>query len=99
MSKRAAPKDPATMTAGEINKALDKLDARRSINDQAFIDAGRGHERPTDSEHKTDPLSVESKAIYEARWPLVNEIMRRYGPGAPSRLPVGRGFGPIKNRW
>jgi hypothetical protein len=88
-----AAKKPSTMTAGEINKELDRLDARSRKNTEAFIAAGRGHERPTDYQRKTDPLSVEANAIADRRGWLHAEISRRYGPGAPSRLPT-RGFGP-----
>ena len=84
------------MSPGEINRALDTLDKRRAKNTAAFIEAGRGHERPTDYAAKGDPLSVEARAIADRQNDLRREIARRYGPGAPSRLPRGRGFGPLK---
>lgn len=87
-------KDPFRMTAGEINRELDRLDAKSSKNTRAFIDAGRGHERPSDYLDKTDKLSREARAIYDRQNDLHHEIARRYGPGAPRRLP--RGFGPIR---
>jgi hypothetical protein len=89
-------KDPAVMTAGEINKELDKLDLLSSKNTDAFIEAGRGDERPSDYRHKGDPLSLEANALTDRRGRLHNEIERRYGPRAPRRLPTGRGFGPIR---
>ena len=92
---RAAMPDPATMTAGQINKALDRLDAERSENTRAFIDAGRGYERPSEYLLMTDPLALEARRIFAAQDALRREIGRRYGPGAPYRLPT-RGFGPVK---
>jgi hypothetical protein len=83
-----APKKPATMSATEINRELDRLDARRAKNTEAFIDAGRGHERPSDYLSKSDPLSREARAIYDRQSALQTEIALRYGPGAPSRLPT-----------
>jgi hypothetical protein len=82
-------KDPALMTASEINRELDRLDARRSRNTDAFIAAGRGEERPSEYLTKDDPLSLEARAIYDRSGALRREIERRYGPGAPSRLPRG----------
>src|SRR5262245_1696178 len=91
---KASAKEPTTMTAGEINKALDKLDAQDSALTQEFIDAGRGNERPSDIRKKTDPLATRYKALQEQRSKFRIEIELRYGPGAPSRLP--KGFGPRK---
>lgn len=85
-------RDPASMTASEINRELDRIDARRSRNTDAFIVAGRGEERPSEYLAKDDPLSLEARAIHERASALRAEIARRYGPGAPSRLP--RGYGP-----
>ena len=88
------PKDPATMTASEINKALDKLDKERSAITDEFINTGRGHERPSDYLKLSDPLSLRARDNFDAYTAIRNEVERRYGPGAPSRLP--KGFGPIK---
>ena len=87
----------AEWSASKINKALDALDRRGSKNGDAFILAGRGHERPSEYLEKGDPLSKEAKAIFQDRNILRDEIERRYGPRAPSRLP--RGFGPLKGWW
>ena len=43
------PKPASQMTAGELNKALDKIDAQDSKLTQAFISAGRGNERASES--------------------------------------------------
>ncbi len=86
-------KDPEFMTASEINKELDKLDARSSKNTDDFIAAGRGHERPSEYLRQADPLSMEARRISDRQSSLRIEIERRYGPRAPSRLP-SRGFGP-----
>src|SRR5579859_578445 len=83
------------MTAGQINKALDKIDAEDSkLTDQMIAD-GRGYERPSEYLNKTDPLSRKIKANHDKRMELQIEMGRRYGPGVPSRLP--KGFGPIKS--
>ena len=95
----SSSKDVSQWTAGQINFALDRLDVRSSSNTRAFIDAGRGYERPSDYMHKDDELSREARAIFEERSALRREIEFRYGPGAPSRLPPGRGFGPRKGRY
>ena len=86
MSK--APKDPKTMTPGEINKELDRLRERDSKNTRAFIEAGRGHERPSEYLKQTDPLSLEARSIFDRRTALMNEIERRYGPGMCGSCPV-----------
>ena len=85
---------PETMTAGQINRALDRLEADSSRLNQRFIDAGRGHERLGDILEMTDALALEYRAVSDQIRALRWEIERRYGPGAPSRLP--RGFGPIR---
>ncbi len=84
----------ASWPASKINAMLDRLDRLSSRNGDAFIAAGRGHERPSDYEDKEDVLSRAAVAIFRARSVLRHEVERRYGPGAPSRLP--RGFGPIR---
>ena len=92
--------DPTTMTAGQINKELDKLDAQDSQLGQLMlmlmIDSERGYERPSDYRDKTDALSVELRRLADRRMALHIERDLRYGPGAPPRLPLGRGFGPRK---
>lgn len=91
---KVSRKDPAVMTAGEINKELDKLGEQRDRLGQQMIDAGRGHERPSEWLRLNDPLSIELRNNSDRRDKLRNEIARRYGPGAPTRLP--KGFGPIR---
>jgi len=88
---------PAAMTAGAINKELDKLDERNSILGQMMIDAGRGFERPSEYLKQDDHLSSELRHISDRRTSLRIEIESRYGPGAPRRLPIGRKtkFGPL----
>ncbi len=85
---RVSGTDPTTMSAGAINKELDRLDERNSELTQRMIDAGRGHERPSDYLHKMDPLSSEINEISDRRMSLRIEIEGRYGPGAPRRLPA-----------
>jgi hypothetical protein len=88
-------KDPATMTAGAINKERDKLRLMRSALTDEFIAAGRGHERPSDQESMSDLLVLRSRAV-DARYDaLSTEVEHRYGPRARylDSLPT-RGFGP-----
>jgi 2'-5' RNA ligase len=82
-------KDPGTMRGAEINRELDALEARSSRNTTAFIDAGRGSEKPSDYLGKDDPLSREARAIYDRTSELRGEIEARWGPGHPSRVPPG----------
>ncbi len=85
---------PSEMTAGQINKALDKIDDEISRINEEMIDAGRGDERASKTWKKSDPLAMKWRAASEKRTALRNEAERRYGPGAPRHLP--RGFGPLK---
>ncbi len=91
---RSNPKSPSLMTAGEINKALDRIDAASSKLTSEFIAAGRGHERPSEYLKMNDPLANRAKELFNQRSALQMEKELRYGPGAPSRLP--KGFGPRK---
>ena len=76
------------MTAGQINKALDKLDRQsRKIGDR-LIAAGRGNECPSERRDKTDSLSVKSREVADAAFNLRYEIKRRYGSDI-HRLPSG----------
>lgn len=95
-SSGGGSKDPKTLTAGQINRELDKLDAVDSKIAQDMIDAGRGLEKPTETRTKDDPLSRRFQAAADRRGALRNEIEARYGPNAPYRLP-SRGFGPIRS--
>jgi hypothetical protein len=79
--------DPKTMAASQINKELDKLSEQSSKLGQEMIDAGRGHERPSEYLKMTDPLSIELRKNSDRRQALRAEIAVRYGPDAPSRLP------------
>ena len=94
MSKLPDTSKVACMTASQINKALDRIDKIRSKITDEFIATGRGHELPSETRHKTDPLALRSLEVQEAQWQFQREIERRYGPKAPHRLPSGRGFGP-----
>jgi hypothetical protein len=89
-----AQKPAADLTAGEINRALDQIDAKRSRLTDRFIAQGRGNETADETWKKSDPLAREWQALGNRYGDLRNEIALRYGPGAPSRLPSGRGFGP-----
>jgi len=86
-------KAPATMTASEINRELDKLDKRYSQLNDRFIAAGRGSETAFETWDLTDPLALEWQTVQNRRWMLRIEIGLRYGPETVSRLPA-RGFPP-----
>ena len=92
-------KHPSEMTPGEINKRLDRHDKLGSALNHEMIAAGRGNERPSEYLHssKTDPLSKKLQDHYKLHTALHNEIERRYGPGAPSRLPI-KGPKSIKSK-
>jgi hypothetical protein len=89
-----AKKTPSQMSAGEINRELDRLDRAHSKLISQFIEAGRGHERSSETMTKSDPLARAYQESTDRFRALRNEIERRMGPGATSRLP--RGFGPIR---
>lgn len=91
---KISTKDPATMTAGQINGELDKLSNQGSELGHLMIEAGRGYERPSEYLKMDDPLAMELRKNAERRMKLRIEIEMRYGPGAPSRLPSGGFFGP-----
>lgn len=93
-SFKISAKDPAAMTAAEINRELDKLEGQSSTLGSLMIEAGRGHERPSEYLRMTDPLAMELRSNSDRRYALRIEISQRYGPNPPARLPTGRGFGP-----
>lgn len=87
-------KDVSEMSAAAINREMESLSRKMSALNDEMIEVGRGHERPSDTEGKTDPLSVRFNAA-RSRWAdLRYEVKRRAGPDV-DRLP--RGFGPMKN--
>jgi hypothetical protein len=80
----------AEMIPSEINHNLDRLDKAGSALTDAFIAEGRGHELPSETFHLSDPLALAYQLLHNARSAFRIEISRRYGPGAPSRLPTRR---------
>jgi hypothetical protein len=88
--------DPATMTASNINKELDRLSSESSKLNAEFIAAGRGSEKPSEYLRKDDPLAMRAKRLFARETELQTEIVMRAGPGQ-RRLPIERGrFGPRK---
>jgi hypothetical protein len=87
-------KNPAEMTAAEINRELDRLEKLCSAFTDEMIAAGRGYERPSEWMKRDDPLSQRGRAAYRRCDALRIEMELRYGPDCPARLP--RGFGPRK---
>ncbi len=78
------------MSAGKINSRLDALDQQSSKLMDDFIAAGRATEKPSEYLKKNDPLAERAKKIFSEQNELRDEIARRYGPGAPHRLPIKR---------
>lgn len=74
--------DPKTMSAGKINTELDAVSALRSQITDEFIAAGRGYERPSDWQDKTDPLSLRAKVVSDRIATLIAEIEYRAGSRA-----------------
>jgi hypothetical protein len=85
----------AGMTAGVINKHLDRLDKESSALIDRLIEAGFGHIGLQQILKMDHPVAQQYAAVSSQQGMLHAEITRRYGPGAPSRLP-SRGFGPLK---
>lgn len=90
--KGVSTKDPATMTAGQINKERAALREHASKFGDKMIEAGRGHETPRDYHPKTDELSELGKTIDKRFMALRVEMDLRYGPGLIGDLP--KNFGP-----
>jgi hypothetical protein len=94
---RVGGPDPRGMSAGEINKELDKLSKMSGELTDEMITGGRGYEKAWDTLKKNpsdDQQTLMYHAIYERKTDLQHEIKHRMGPGASSRLP--KGFGPIR---
>jgi len=90
---RVGVTEPETMTAGEINKELAKLDAESTKITAEMISAGRGHERPSETFTMTDPLALRSRAIWSRRDALRREMEQRAGPSAQYWTELPREFG------
>src|SRR5579862_6419559 len=82
------------MTAGQINSELGRHERDHGELMDELIAAGRGNEQPSEYLTKTDPLSQKIRLTRERMAALRGDVVRRYGPGSPPRLP--HGFGPIK---
>jgi hypothetical protein len=76
------------LTASTLNHYLDQLDRCSSDLTDIFISEGRGLELPSETFEMSDPLALIYQDLTDFRATLRNEISRRYGPGAPSRLPT-----------
>jgi hypothetical protein len=88
------PKDPRAMTPAQINRELDTLSRQSSSLNDALLAAGRGNERTFDLIARgrlpgAEPLAAGIAAVAARSRALHDEIVGRYGPGAPSRLPHG----------
>lgn len=79
------------LTSGQINRALDRLDKASSKLTDVFIAIGRGDELPSTTFQQKDDVSLIYRRLFDLRSVFRNEVSRRYGPGAPSRLPLRGG--------
>lgn len=82
---RLSSKDPATMTPGQINKEVEKIEDAGSKINREMLAAGRGNERYSDTQAildgpNPDPLTVEWGRIESRRLMLKQEIRSRAGP-------------------
>ena len=84
--------DVSLLASSKINKELDRLERYSSELTDALIDEGRGNERFSETMAKSDKLALAFRAVHNRLHELRAEVARRYGPGAPARLP--RGFDP-----
>lgn len=80
--------DVRELTPSTINRYLDRLDEASETMTDVFIAEGRGHETPSETFQMSDPLAILARDLYDARSMLRDEISRRWGPGAPRRLPT-----------
>jgi hypothetical protein len=87
-------REASGMQPSQINKELDQLSVIAAKIADKFIAAGRRNETSRETYGKSDPLAKEFIAVRDRQATLHDEIARRYGPGAPSRLP--KGFGPLR---
>ena len=85
-------KSPRTMTPGEINRELTRLEKHSTALNDLLINVGRGSERYSEIVRKNDPLSLDVKATLSREYELRDEIQRRTGT-RHSRMPKGfKGF-------
>ena len=100
MKKDLLPgKDPAYLTAREINDQLDRIDSKRSELGEVFINLGWGHLYHSEvvAQHGDNPAVIRYEALGDRRRALRAECEARYGPDFTGRLPIKRGwFGPTK---
>lgn len=81
----------ASLARPKLEALIKAADEESSRINQAMIDAGRGHERPTDIRDMTDQLSMDKKAISEWQRGL-NEEMRRRLKGHGKRTPLPKEY-------
>ena len=70
-------KTPDLLTESELRKAIAKVAVESSTICSAFIEAGRGYERPTETRLKTDPLALRWKECAARSDVLNTEANRR----------------------
>lgn len=65
------------LTAAQLSAAIEKADAAHSLIIDEMIDAGRGHEKPTETIKRDDPLSQRMRESFERFSVLHGERDRR----------------------
>lgn len=68
------------LTDGQLRKASARNMADGAAVNDAFIAAGRGHEKPSDTRKMTDPLALLANALMDEARAIHFEAERRYGP-------------------
>ncbi len=71
----------SAMSAGQVNKAIAKLEAESSAINDTLIAAGRGHERAWDTMKLSDPLAMRYRDNFDRRQELYAVVQRETGPG------------------
>jgi hypothetical protein len=94
MKRTLTQEQVSGLGASAINKALDTLGKKQSKLIDNLIEAGLGHVGLQKILIMDHPVAKQYAQVNDQIALLRREIERRYGPGAPSRLPPG--FGPLR---
>jgi hypothetical protein len=96
---KISTKDPATMTAGQVNKEMKRLEDLSYGLTKELIAAGRGSERILTTLELKDPLSLRVRAVSDRKEALMSEIKARTGKWGSSLPTQGRvKYGPRTKR-
>lgn len=88
---KISPKDPSTLTNGQLAKEYENLTMHRSAVGRDLINTGRGMETPKDRVGKTDDLSMMDRALTDRIDALQTEHhYRQYMGGRQVKTEDGR---------